>query len=53
MVENGKTEQIVRGEWMSSFSTRKNKTGKRTGSGRDWDESESHSDVEVRDDQDA
>lgn len=54
VVENGKTEQILRGRQMSSFSTRKTKTGKRTDSDGDWDEGErlSHGDVEV-DDQDA
>ena len=47
MVENGKTEQIVRGGqgWMSSFSTRKTKTGKRRDSDDgDRDEGESDDD---------
>ena len=47
MVENGNTEQIVRGGqgWMSSFSTRKTKTaGKRRDSDGDRDEGESDDD---------
>ena len=46
MVENGKTEQIVRGGqgWMSSFSTRKTKTGKTRDSDGDRDKGESDDD---------
>ena len=44
-----KSEEL-RGGWMSSFSTRKNKTGERTDRDDDRDKDESDGDVGVNDD---
>ena len=40
MEDNGKTDQIVRRGWISSFSTVTNETGKRTDRSGDWREGE-------------